>query len=139
MSEIDIRIAGIMGGAVHHDRETWLEEGGFLVENGRVVVRVNHPRDEDVWSPSTHIAEAMEVADRMRNDWFSFKAWQPSKMPYNPGDPPLEIAVVSFICGMGPCTRHGTTHHNHHGAYDVEGETLPMAICKAALIALKKA
>ena len=90
------------------------------------------------FSPSTEISAAMEVVARMRNDWFSFKAWQPSKMPYNPGDPPLEIAVVSFICGMGPCTRHGTTHHNHHGAYDVEGETLPMAICKAALIALKK-
>jgi len=139
MSEIDIRIAGIMGGAVHHDRETWIEEGGFLVENGRVVVRVNHPRDEDVWSPSTHIAEAMEVVDRMRNDWFSFKCWQPGKDGPELIKSNRDYAVVSFICGAGPCTRHGTTHHNHHGAYDVEGETLPMAICKAALIALKKA
>lgn len=137
MSELDIKIARIMGGAVHTDRETWQEEGGFLIEDGHVVVRVQHPRDEDVWSPSTHIDEAMEVVDRMRADWFSFKAWQPSKMPYNEGDSPVETAIVSFVCGAGPCPRHKTDFHNHHGAYDVEAETLPMAICKAALIALK--
>jgi hypothetical protein len=137
MSELDVKIARIMGGAVHTDRETWHEEGGFLLEDGRVWIRVSHPRDEDVWSPSTHIAEAMEVVDRMRGDLFSFNAWQPSRIAEIPERTPVEIAVVSFICSKGPCTRHGTTHHNHHGAYDVEGETLPMAICKAALIALK--
>ncbi len=88
------------------------------------------------FSPSTDIADAMEVAERMREDWFSFKAWQPAKEPYNPGDSPLEHAVVSFICSRGPCPRHETTHHNHHGAYDIHGETLPLAICHAALIAV---
>lgn len=89
------------------------------------------------FSPSTDVGHAMEVAERMRADWFSFKLWQPSSDHHEtPQDVPQD-AVVSFICSAGPCPRHGTTFHNHHGAYDVQGKTLPLAICMAALIALK--
>jgi len=135
MSEIDVKIARIMGMPVFERSEDFHRSplNGFLIL-GDVV---QYDPDLRWWQPSKRLEHAMQVVARMRDDWFSFKAWQPSKMPYNPGDPPLEIGVVSFVCSMGPCSRHKTTHHNHHGAYDVEGETLPMAICKAALIALK--
>lgn len=79
---------------------------------------------------STEIADAWAVVERMRADWFSFKGWQPSKDRH-------DHAVVSFICGAGPCPRHGNPHQNHHGAYDVEAETFPLAIARAALVALK--
>lgn len=75
------------------------------------------------------------VVARMREDGFSFKAWQPCKREPEIGD--AEYALVSFVCGSGPCERHNTDFHNHHGAYDVEGETLPHAICLAALQALR--
>ena len=137
MSEIDIKIAGIMGCVYDIQQiDGWDRKGGFLIVDGSVQRYRNLSMEE--WRPSVRLDHALEVVHRMREDAFSFKAWQPSKTPYNEGDPPVEIAVVSFICSTGPCPRHGTTHHNHHGAYDIEGETLPMAICKAALIALKK-
>lgn len=88
-------------------------------------------------SYTADIAEAMSVVGQMRGDGFSFKAWQPA----SPGhDHPFMDggAVVSFVCSSGPCEKHGNPNHNHHGAYDVQDETLPLAICKAALIALKK-
>lgn len=89
------------------------------------------------FSPSTEIGAAWEVVEKMRGGWFSFKAWQlavegPEQIRAQRGP-----AVVSFICGAGPCSRHGNPHHNHHGAYDVEAETFPLAICVAALVALK--
>lgn len=87
---------------------------------------------------SNHLPSAMEVVEKMRADGFNWKAWQPAAEPYNQGDPPLEHAIVSFVCSKGPCPKHGNPHHNHHGAYDVEADTLPLAICKAALIALGK-
>lgn len=83
---------------------------------------------------STDLAAAFEVAQRMRKDGFSFKVWQPSLLPEVPRP---DCAVVSFICGTGPCPKHGNELHNHHGAYDVDAETLPLAICRAALVALK--
>lgn len=70
------------------------------------------------------------VITKMRSDGFSIKIWQP-----NLNGP--DYAKVSFICSSGPCLKHGNLAHNHHGAYDVEAETLPLAICEAALIALK--
>lgn len=86
---------------------------------------------------SEDIVFAMEVVEKMRADGFSWKAWQPATedgqpVTYSYG------AVVSFVCSKGPCPKHGNPHQNHHGAYDVSAETLPMAICRAALIALRK-
>jgi hypothetical protein len=131
MSELDVKIATIMG-PLHTGPFSHYD--GFTIRDGYVF---KWPEGLE-WRPSERIDQAMEIVSRMRDDWFSFKCWQPSKTPYNEGDKAIEIAIVSFICGAGPCTRHGTTHQNHHGAYDVEGETLSLAICKAALIALKK-
>lgn len=84
---------------------------------------------------STKIADAFLLVDLMRDDWFSFKAFQPAKEAPELIRSPYEYANVSFICGAGPCSRHNTDFHNHHGAYNVEAETLPLAICRAALIA----
>lgn len=79
---------------------------------------------------------AMEVVEKMRADGWSWKAWQPSlddlQVPTDAG------AVVSFICHYGPCEKHGNPHCNYHGACDVRADTLPLAICKAALLALRK-
>lgn len=99
------------------------------------------PPEEGYHQPR-QVSQFVEVAmnlivERMRNDWFSFKVWQSCKDPLEDGGPPVENAVVSFVCGAGPCPRHGNPHHDHHGAYDVEGETLSHAICLAALEALK--
>jgi hypothetical protein len=97
----------------------------------------NKSETGELMSPSTNRAAAMEVVDWMRADGFSFKVWQPKVEPRTHGDPPRLDALVSFVCGMGPCEKHGNTVCNHHGAYDVQAETLPLAISKAALIALK--
>lgn len=86
---------------------------------------------------STEIADAWAIVERMRADGFSFKAWQPSKEPYEEGGKPLEHAIVSFICSAGPCPRHGNPRENHHGSYNVEAETLPLAISRAALEAFR--
>src|ERR1043166_2292650 len=104
MSEIDVKIARIMGMPVFERSEDFHRSplNGFLIL-GDVV---QYDPDLRWWQPSKRLEHAMQVVARMRDDWFSFKAWQPSKMPYNPGDPPLEIAVVSFICSGGPCPRH---------------------------------
>lgn len=131
MSELDMKIARIMGRPIHDGILSQID--GFTIRDGLVF---KWPFGLQ-WRPSVDVGHAMEVVDRMRADWFSFKSWQPSKMPYNEGDEPVETAIVSFVCGAGPCPRHKTDFYNHHGAYDVEAETLPMAICKAALIALK--
>lgn len=100
------------------------------------------PPEEGYHQPrpvSQHIDVAMNlVVARMRKDWFSFKCWQPSlEAEANLGTKLPDMATVSFVCGAGPCPRHGTNFYNHHGAYDVQGETLPHAICLAALEALK--
>ncbi len=79
---------------------------------------------------STDIRLFWDVVERMRKDGFSFTLWQP-------GDREGIQAVVSFICSKGPCEKHDNFHHNHHGAYDVEAETAPLAVCLAALKALK--
>jgi len=79
---------------------------------------------------STMIWASWNVVDRMREHGFSVKIWQPAKERGPDG------AFVSFICGMGPCYRHGNPRNNHHGAYDIDRETLPLAVCEAALIAL---
>lgn len=97
---------------------------------------------EDLLSPrppaySSDVAWAMKLVDFMRKDGFSFKLWQPSNAVIYEGDPQLEKAIVSFICPLGPCERHGNKNCNHHGAYDIEAETVPLAISRAALLALK--
>lgn len=78
---------------------------------------------------STSLTAAWEVVEVMRRDGFSFKLWQ--------HDGPDDEAVVTFVCSSGPCPKHGNTVCNHHGAYGVEAGTLPLAICTAALIAMK--
>lgn len=99
------------------------------------------PPEEGYHQPrpvSQYIGAAMNlVVQTMRKDWFSFKCWQPSLTASESMGASPEIAIASFICGAGPCPRHKTDFHNHHGAYDVKGETLAHAICLAALQALK--
>ncbi len=75
------------------------------------------------FQPSLQIADAWQVVVRMNEEGFSFHFFQLNK----------EGASVSFICGRGPCPQHGNPHHNHHGAYDIEASTAPLAICLAAL------
>lgn len=71
------------------------------------------------------------VVRHLRCDGFSFKLWQPAC------ETGSEMAKVSFICSRGPCPKHKNHRNNHHGAYEVESDTVAMAICKAALIAKK--
>lgn len=46
-----------------------------------------------------------------------------------------EFICAEFACSRGPCPLHGTDHHDWHGTGDVDGETMPLAVCYAALIA----
>jgi hypothetical protein len=78
------------------------------------------------FQPSYRISDAWQVVMRMGADSFSFQFYQPSSISY---------AKVSFICGMGPCPKHGNVLNNHHGSYDVEARTPPLAISVAALVA----
>lgn len=89
------------------------------------------------WSPSTSEEAALDVVRKMRGDGFSFKLWQPSTKGPELIRDRRQSTVVSFICGAGPCAEHGNPHHTHHGAYDIEGATLSMAVCRAALLAMK--
>jgi hypothetical protein len=96
-----------------------------------------YQHDENFLSPhplpySTDLACALRVVDFMRKDGFSFKLWQPS------AEIGSDLTIVSFVCGHGPCEKHGNPRHNHHGAYDVEAETLPVAVCVAAVMAKLK-
>lgn len=86
---------------------------------------------------STDEQWAFRLVEFMRKDGFSFKLWQPSNYQILGGDPWRENAVVSFVCGMGPCERHGNKVESHHGAYDIEAETVPLAIARAAVLARK--
>lgn len=81
------------------------------------------------WSPSENLEHIWDVVDQMRKDGFSFTCFQPSSF--------RNTTIVSFICPMGPCEKHGNPNSTHHGAYDVEAETAPLAVCRAALMALK--
>lgn len=92
---------------------------------------------DELKSYSKDLRDAWDIVDKMRADWFSFKMWQPSNAHYEPGQKVTDNAVVSFICSAGPCPKHGTKTHNHHGSYDIWGMTLPLAICMAALVAVK--
>jgi hypothetical protein len=82
---------------------------------------------------SRDIAAAMQLAHFMRQDGFNFRMSQHGS--YMQCGAPDGHAIVSFTCQMGPCKRHGNKLNNHHGAYDIEGDTVPLAICRAALIA----
>lgn len=87
----------------------------------------------DVEMPSRDLKHAFMVVEAMRKDDFSFSLRQFAL----PGTG-RHHATVSFICNYGPCPKHPWNQaNNHHGAYDVEAETIPLAICKAALIAKK--
>ena len=96
-------------------------------EIDRIVM--SHEYHSGVKAPlySTYHPAAWGVCERMRALGFSVKIFMPESQ--------IE-AVVSFICSRGPCERHGTSTHNHHGAYDVDAPTVELAICRAALIAL---
>lgn len=83
---------------------------------------------------STDDAAAGKVVRRMRENWFSYKAWEPALV----GSPEI-YSSVSFVCGAGPCPKHGTNFHNHHGSYRVQAPTLALAICRSALVALNLA
>lgn len=100
-----------------------------------------HAADEcsdELPSYSTDRTAAWEVVEAMRVHGFSFKLWQPDSIVDGAFSPEMNgFSVVSFICKTGPCEKHGNLCHNHHGAYDVEADTLPVAICKAALVAMK--
>lgn len=76
---------------------------------------------------SSDISDAMDVKEKMRKDGFNFSMFESA----------AGFIRVSFICSSGPCEKHGNFQHNHHGAYDVEAKTAPLAICRAALAALK--
>jgi hypothetical protein len=92
------------------------------------------------WTPSESEEAAFEVVHKMRNDGFSFKLFQAQTCFGNNNDPAIKTipdAVVSFICSSGPCKKHGNKLENHHGAYDIEAQSVPLAICTAALVALK--
>jgi hypothetical protein len=89
------------------------------------------------WTPSESEEAAFEVVAKLRKDGFSFKLWQPNIGPHLAPFGSLTDAKVSFICALGPCEKHGNNDYNHHGAYDVEAITVPLAICNAALVALK--
>jgi hypothetical protein len=105
------------------DRYTYQEGGSKALREDELCVQ----------EYSTDLVAAFEVVRKMQDDGFSFKLWQPSRGPGITGD----CSVVSFICGRGPCPKHGNPLNNHHGAYDVDAESIELAICKAALIALK--
>lgn len=132
VKNIDVQIAGWMGCKVVDPESSVPLCHCLHYPHSRELSDELKPYSED-------IVFAMEVAEKMRADGFNFKAWQPASEPYNAGDPPLEHAIVSFVCSMGPCEKHGNPHCNHHGAYDVQADTLPLAICKAALLALRGA
>lgn len=118
--------------------------GCKVVDPGSAIPRCechHHPHSLEL-SPnlkpySEDMLYAMEVVEKMRADGFSWKAWQPALSEH--GQALTDGgAIVSFVCNFGPCKTHGNPHCSYHGGIDVQAETLPLAICKAALIALGK-
>lgn len=122
--ELDRLVAEkVMGWSVKEDAQGYSEIDRALMGGGMM-------SRYQGWSPSRNPEDIWDVVDRMRSDGFSFSLWQP-------GDREGMQAIVSFICSKGPCEKHGNPHHNHHGAYDIEAESAPLAVCLAALKALK--
>lgn len=75
---------------------------------------------------------AWTVVRRLNKDGFALELFAGQ-------DPDDKIAaIVSFICSSGPCRKHGNKLSNHHGVYDVRATTVPLAICRAALVAWPK-
>lgn len=82
---------------------------------------------------STDHAAAMDVVVRMQKVGYSFRAWQPGLgMAEGLSG---QYAVVSFECSSGPCA----DARDRHGAYDVKAASLPLAIARAALVAMRVA
>jgi len=77
----------------------------------------------DIWSPSTDIAAAMEVVQKLlekRLRVSMYSPWGDRNEPY--AIPEWTVFVLS----------------NHGLGIEMGGETLPLAICRAALIALEQ-
>ena len=102
------------------------EEAMGLARIGRGHVPLPEGKFVPLPNYSTDIAAALSLKDRMVEDGFRFSLFESR----------TGAIRVSFICPSGPCEKHGSFQHNHHGAYDVEAETASLAICVAALKAI---
>lgn len=74
-------------------------------------------------SYSMNISHAFDVVAHMEGEGYR---WDFMKL----GD----HVVAAFTCPLGPCERHGNPNHDFHEGSG-EAETLPLAICRAALAA----
>lgn len=83
--------------------------------------RVFGGRDLGMRPYSTDLVACMLIVDEMSSEGYAFK----SRVL------PDGRAIVSFTCDESPCDRHSA--EGPHGAREVEGKTLAIAICNAAL------
>jgi len=103
--EIDKKIAtGVMG---------WIEDqASWVYKDGDTYRCSYHLKGSHAWQPSTNIAQAFEVVEKMHSAGWSFKL--------------RHFSVGGWVAGFG--TR-----------VDAAADTPAMAICKAALEAVKDA
>lgn len=87
-----------------------------------VVEKIFEGRDMASRQFSTDLVACMLIVDELSGQGYAFKS------RVLPGG----RAVVSFVCDENPCGRHN--HPGPHGAQEIEGETLAVAICNAALL-----
>jgi len=71
----------------------------------------------------TDLLTAMLVVERISEEGFVFRCSVSAD----------GRARVNFLCKDDPCPRHGTAGGGDHGVAGIEGESLPAAICIAAL------
>jgi hypothetical protein len=77
---------------------------------------------------STDIDAAWSVVEHMARDGFAFSLWR--------SDGNGSRSLAGFNCPLGPCEKHGNPYDNWHGSRDIRADTVPLAICRAALEAV---
>lgn len=77
------------------------------------------------WNPLESFADAWNVIAKLQSDDWDVSLYCGKHR-----------TSASVTCCYGPCAKHGNIEYNWHGVEDVKAESLPRAICLAALSAV---
>lgn len=132
--ELDARIASeVMGQRLHVERNADGSPYWYAIVNpGDPTPTGGWASEESAWLGcrySTHDPAAVALLHRL-----NAAGWNVTIRAA--GIPPRTHYRVDVTCGRGPCKLHGNQEHDWHGVAGVEADTLALALCRAALLAV---